>query len=45
MNANIETTRRAAALLDAFNQGVEQLVAAEEAEVPDLVQDATEAVN
>src|SRR5882724_3254951 len=30
VNANIETTRRAAALLDAFNLGaVEQLVAAE----------------
>ncbi len=43
-NANIETTRRAAALLDAFNQGVEHLVAAEETE-SDLVLDATEAVN
>ncbi|MGH9903969.1 MAG: tyrosine-type recombinase/integrase [Pyrinomonadaceae bacterium] len=46
VNANIETTRRAAALLDAFNQGaVEQLVAAEEAEASDLVLEATEAVN
>src|SRR5262249_26644838 len=46
VNANIETTRRAAALLDAFNEGtVEQLVAAEESETPDLVLDATEAVN
>src|SRR6266511_3484043 len=45
VNANIETTRRAAALLDAFNQGaVEQLVAAEEAE-SDLVLDATDTVN
>ena len=45
VNANIETTRRAAALLDAFNSGtVEQLVAAEEVE-SDLVLDATEAVN
>lgn len=44
VNANIETTRRAAALLDAFNQGVEQLVAAEETE-SDLVLDATEAIN
>lgn len=46
VNANIETTRRAAALLDAFNQGgAEQLVAAEETETSDLVLDATEAVN
>jgi hypothetical protein len=45
VNANIETTRRAAALLDAFNQGVEQLVAAGEAEALDLVLDATETVN
>ena len=46
INANIETTRRAAALLDAFNQGAaEQLVAAEETETSDLVLDATEAVN
>src|SRR5436190_22514144 len=45
VNANIETTRRAAALLDAFNSGtVEQLVAAEEVE-SDLVLDATETVN
>ena len=45
INANIETTRRAAALLDAFNSGtVEQLVAAEEVE-SDLVLDATETVN
>jgi integrase len=45
VNANIETTRRAAAALDAFNQGtVEQLVAAEEVE-SDLVLHATEAVN
>jgi len=45
VNANIETTRRAAAALDAFNQrAVEQLVAAEETE-SDLVLDATEAVN
>jgi integrase len=46
INANIETTRRAAALLDAFNQGAaEQLVAAEETETSDLVLDATETVN
>ena len=46
INANIETTRRAAAALDAFNQGaVEQLVAAAETETSDLVLDATEAVN
>jgi integrase len=46
VNANIETTRRAAALLDAFNQGgIEQLVAAEESETSDLVLDATETVN
>ena len=46
VNANIETTRRAAALLDTFNEGtVEQLVAAEEAEASDLVLDATDAVN
>lgn len=46
VNANIETMRRAAALLDAFNEGtVEQLVAAEETEASDLVLDATEAVN
>ncbi len=46
VNANIETTRRAAALLDAFNQGtIGELVAAEEAETSDLVLDATEAVN
>jgi integrase len=46
VNANIETTRRAAALLDAFNEGtVEQLVAAEETESSDLVLDATETVN
>jgi integrase len=46
VNANIETTRRAAALLDAFNEGtVEQLVAAEDSESSDLVLDATEAVN
>src|SRR6185503_9960511 len=33
VNANIETTRRAATALDSFNQGaVEQLVAAEELE-------------
>jgi integrase len=46
VNANIETTRRAAALLDAFNSvALEQLVAAEEVETPELVLDATEAVN
>lgn len=45
VNANIETTRRAAALLDAFNKGVEQLVAAEETETSDLVLDATDTVN
>ena len=46
VNANIETTRRAAAALDAFNQvAVEQLVAAEEVETSELVLDATEAVN
>lgn len=46
VNANIETTRRAAAALDAFNQGAaEQLVAAEERETSELVLDATETVN
>ena len=46
VNANLETTRRAAALLDAFNEGtVEQLVVAEDSESSDLVLDATEAVN
>jgi integrase len=46
VNANIETTRRAAAALDAFNsEGLEQLVAADEVETPELVLDATEAVN
>ena len=45
VNANIETTRRAAAAVDAFNQGaLEQLVPAEEIQ-SDLVLDATEAVN
>ena len=44
VNANVETTRRAAAALDAVNQGtVEQFVAADEES--DLVLDATEAVN
>jgi integrase len=42
VNANIETTRRTAAALDAFNsKGLEQLAAA----VDELVLDATEAVN
>ncbi len=46
VNANIETTRRAAAALDEFNQvAVEQFVAAEKVETSELVQDATEAVN
>jgi integrase len=46
VNANIEATRRAAAALDALNSGtLEQLVAAEEVETPELVLDATEAVN
>lgn len=46
VNANIETTRRAAAALDAFNsEGLEQLAAAEAVEPPELVLDATEAVN
>jgi integrase len=46
VNANIETTRRAAAALDAFNsQGLEQLAAAEAVEATELVLDATEAVN
>ena len=46
VNANIETTRRAAAALDAFNQGaLKQLVSAEEVETPELVLDATGAVN
>jgi hypothetical protein len=46
VNANIETTRRAAAALDVFNSGgVEQIVAAEEVQTSELVLDATEAVN
>lgn len=46
VNANIETTRRAAAALNAFNSGaLEPLVAAEEVETPELVLNATEAVN
>ncbi len=46
VNANIETTRRAAAALDAFNsEGLEQLAAAEAVDPPELVLDATEAVN
>lgn len=46
VNANIETTRRAAAILDAFNsEGLEQLAAAEAVETSELVLDATEAVN
>jgi integrase len=46
VNANIETTRRAAAALDAFNsEGLEQLAAAEAVETSELVLDATEAVN
>ena len=45
VNANIETTRRAAAALDAFNLGVEQLLAAEETDTSDLVLDATDTVN
>jgi len=46
VNANIETTRRAAAILDAFNsEGSEPLATAEIVESPDLVLDATEAVN
>jgi integrase len=45
VNANIETTRRAAAALDAFNsEGLEQL-AAVESETSEMVLDATEAVN
>ncbi len=46
INANIETTRRAAAALDAFNsEGMEHLMAAETTEASELVLDATEAVN
>ncbi len=46
VNANIETTRRAAAALDAFNaEGSEPLALAEIVESPELVLDATEAVN
>jgi len=46
VNANIETTRRAAAALNAFNsEGLEQLAAAEAVETSELVLDATEAVN
>ena len=46
VNANIETTRRAAAALDVFNQGaVEQLVTAEEVDSSELVLDATQAIN
>jgi hypothetical protein len=46
VNANIETTRRAAAALDAFNlEGLEQLTAAEAVETAELVVDPTEAVN
>ena len=46
VNANIETTRRAAAILDAFNsEGVEHLTPAEAVEASELVLDATEAVN
>jgi integrase len=46
VNANIETTRRAAAALDAFNaEGLEQLTTAESVETHELVLDATEAVN
>lgn len=45
VNANIETTRRAAAALDAFNsEGLEQLTAVE-TEASEMVLDATEAVN
>jgi len=46
VNSNIETTRRAAAALDAFNsESLEELAAAEVIETPELVLDATEAVN
>jgi len=46
VNTNIETTCRAAAILDAFNsEGSERLATAEIVESPDLVLDATEAVN
>ncbi|MCU1267189.1 MAG: int [Acidobacteria bacterium] len=46
VNANIETTRRAAAALDAFNsEGLEQIAVAESAEASEMVLDATEAVN
>ncbi|HEV8427459.1 MAG TPA: site-specific integrase [Pyrinomonadaceae bacterium] len=46
VNANIETTRRAAAALDAFNtDGLEKLAAPKAMESPELVLDATEAVN
>jgi hypothetical protein len=45
VNANIETTRRAAAALDAFNsEGLEQLAAAD-SEASEMVLNATEAVN
>jgi len=45
VNANIETNRRAAAALDAFNsEGIEQLAAVETADA-EMVLDASEAVN
>jgi integrase len=45
VNANIETTRRAAAALDAFNSEVLEQLAAVESEASEMVLDATEAVN
>ena len=46
VNANIETTRRAAAALDAFNsERFEQLAAAEGIEGTELVLDASETIN
>lgn len=45
VNANIETTRRAAAALDAFNsEGLEQLAAGGVVEPPELVLDARERI-
>jgi integrase len=46
VNANIETTRRAAAALDEFNsEGLEQLAVAEAVEAPEMILDATKAIN
>lgn len=46
IHLGFNTQSQGPSALDAFNQGaVEQRVAAEEAETPELVLDATEAVN